>query len=992
MKRKGFASLALAVLLAPALARAAADPFGVAELYPTVSGGTEWFSHFDSPAHTATWGDDPYDSWLHWKGAATYSIDGAGNLSVSGSTPRIYIYDPAQAKQFRDVEMTVYAKRVADDGTAYAGIVGVARTNHMFDTTKLCDTRGYGARVRYDGTVDFDKETSHPNATAAASKPLFTGGMPKNQWIGYKHLVYDLPNGHVMNEVWVDLTDGANGGAWQKVNSFEDTGANFGAGAVACAPGIDPAMVLSNSPSRTGSETGKPNMVAYFRSTNVGTDGLVYKKMSVREIDASGGTAPAASSGVTYYVAPAGSDAGPGTSAAPFATLQKGVDAAGPGDTVVVRDGSYGPTGGAGSMGVTINKAGTAAAPITLRAEHDGAAILDCALTCHSYINLGAGSAYWVIRGFDIRNGYWGGVWANSGGAKNITLRANTIHHIGNRSDSSSIGITGIYTDSGASGWTVDGNIFHDIGRTAVLDGRHDHAIYSHGSAMTVTSNVFYGLRNGWHIQTADGFSGTIAGNTFAGADPVPGTEGQVMLWGADGALTFRDNIFYGSNGPAITTYALTIGGACSFDHNLAFTAGGSASVGAPAGCSESSERLNQDPLFANAAAYDFHLTAASPAIDAGVAVPGLTTDLGGAARPAGAAVDLGAYEYGAVPAGSGGGTAPAPPPAPAPPANVTLNKDLSASTAMGAGSTPDLAGDADDATAWTAAASDGQWLQVDLGTPYSLTGAEILWGGVYASNYKLQVSNDGAAWTDAYATAAGGGGDETVAFSTVTARFARIAEIARSGPAGVSIRELALRGVAAAGADTAPPSITGINTTVTLAVDGLLRVAWNTSEPADTRLDYGATRFYGSSAPTDASLSTSHSVVIGPAAIGTTYHYRVASRDAGGNVARSTDLTATIAPAAPAVTDANARAPQKFLSPALADGVNDAALFGPAAMDVLVRDTRGREVFRGSSAGGGIVWNGRDRSGRVVESGVYVARIKRLDGKTLYQSLAVVK
>ena len=86
------------------------------------------------------------------------------------------------------------------------------------------------------------------------------------------------------------------------------------------------------------------------------------------------------------------------------------------------------------------------------------------------------------------------------------------------------------------------------------------------------------------------------------------------------------------------------------------------------------------------------------------------------------------------------------------------------------------------------------------------------------------------------------------------------------------------------------------------------------------------------------------------------------------------------------------AKAPQKFLSPALADGVNDAATFGGEAEAVAVFDTEGREVYQAVSPGGGLEWDARDRSGRLVDSGVYVVRIRTRSGETVYQSIAVVK
>ncbi len=259
------------------------DRFGVKKIYPTASNGKDWTAKWDNgAARTFKFADDPYDNWFHGKGDATYNPDGKGNFNISGSVPRMYIIDPAQSG-WRNVEMTVYAKRVADSGTSWGGIEGVARTNHTADTTNKCDTRGNDARFRYDGHIDFEKETNHPASVATLNKAKWST-LPYNTWIGYKLVVYDLPNGNVKLESWMDLADGVNGGTWVKVNEIEDNGSNFGVGGTPCKSGIDPALRLTNNDARPGTETGKPNLAVYWRSDNVGTNGLIYKKMSVREI------------------------------------------------------------------------------------------------------------------------------------------------------------------------------------------------------------------------------------------------------------------------------------------------------------------------------------------------------------------------------------------------------------------------------------------------------------------------------------------------------------------------------------------------------------------------------------------------------------------------------------------------------------------------------------------------------------------------------------
>ena len=96
------------------------------------------------------------------------------------------------------------------------------------------------------------------------------------------------------------------------------------------------------------------------------------------------------------------------------------------------------------------------------------------------------------------------------------------------------------------------------------------------------------------------------------------------------------------------------------------------------------------------------------------------------------------------------------------------------------------------------------------------------------------------------------------------------------------------LPGVDTPGTGGTPPQITAIAVSDITATSAT--ITWMTDKLADSQVDYGSTSSYGSTTMLDPTLVTIHIVTLIGLRNGTTYHYRVKSRDTSGNLAISPD------------------------------------------------------------------------------------------------------
>jgi hypothetical protein len=383
---------------------------------------------------------------------------------------------------------------------------------------------------------------------------------------------------------------------------------------------------------------------------------------------------PPQSGGTTYYVAPTGSDSNPGTSSQPFRTIQKAADLVDPGDTVIVRDGVYKWESGLNNCYsktiVCMNRGGTSTNWVVFKSENKWGARLDGQNSTNDGFVFNNGISYVRVEGFDIcglmdtASSTAQGFSAYSGGS-NSQIVGNRIHNISNHC-TASWGM-GIYIKR--NNVLVEGNLIYEVRNFALgeqgcnIDNpNHSHGVYLSGnssdpsnraSGAVIRNNVFFGITGGWPIHLYPGTLDNIRifNNTFADANPK--RSGHVLIYSVTlSNAQIQNNIFHQPN-----TTAISIGSGnvtlnnVTISHNI--TTAGTITDNYPSG---SDIQIQQNVVAANPQMVnptdgipdrrDFRLLPGSPAIDAGVAVSGVTVDFDGNRRPQGGGYDLGAYEY----------------------------------------------------------------------------------------------------------------------------------------------------------------------------------------------------------------------------------------------------------------------------------------------------------------------------------------------------------
>jgi hypothetical protein len=260
------------------------DKFGIKELFPTKTGGNEWYVNMNDPTS---------DSMFRNLPSMTKQSD--GSWQVDGGTKgqvRMEAWSPSNEK-WVNVEITGYAKMVSGSNEL---IQWYSRGGHHTSSNE-CLGSAVKARLYGDGEARWVKEINHPAYTSNRGSVQATNTPLEDRWIGFKAVMYNFVQDgktYVRMQSYIDddVTD-SNGNLviknnWKLASVVEDKGgwatgsSDFNSG---CAPlNKDSTQQyrqtdeILNKPGGTDTQN-----IAAFRSDDLTWN---WKYLSVREIKA----------------------------------------------------------------------------------------------------------------------------------------------------------------------------------------------------------------------------------------------------------------------------------------------------------------------------------------------------------------------------------------------------------------------------------------------------------------------------------------------------------------------------------------------------------------------------------------------------------------------------------------------------------------------------------------------------------------------------------
>ncbi len=191
--------------------------------------------------------------------------------------------------------------------------------------------------------------------------------------------------------------------------------------------------------------------------------------------------------------------------------------------------------------------------------------------------------------------------------------------------------------------------------------------------------------------------------------------------------------------------------------------------------------------------------------------------------------------------------------PASAEPVLLSQGKPATASSTENAGTPASAAVDGNTGTRWSSAFSDPQWIQVDLGETAAISQVVLRWEAAYARSFQVQVSGNGTAWTDVYATTTAAGGVQTLNV-TGNGRYVRVLGTVRATGFGYSLWEFQVIGTvgsgggcgtanAALGRPASASSVENAGTPASAGNDGNVGTRWSSafSDPQWWMVDLGS-------------------------------------------------------------------------------------------------------------------------------------------------------